>query len=192
RTARLREMVDELQHVSYSITHDMRAPLRAMSAFAGILLERSSNGGETSEEVRDYSRRILVAASRLDKLIQDALHYTKTVLQELPLEPVDLSRLVRGLVETYPNLQPENADIRIENELPVVLGNEALLTQCFSNLLGNAVKFVGPGTRPQIRLWAQTSDQVGRIWIQDNGIGIPKESQQRLFGMFQKLDSQYE
>src|SRR5262249_51396798 len=140
----------------------------------------------------DYSRRILVAASRLDKLIQDALHYTKVVLQQMPMEPVDLSPLVRDLIATYPNLQPDRADIIIEGTLPVVMGNEALLTQCFSNLLGNAVKFVAPGTRPLVRVRAELRSDTARIWVEDNGIGIPKHAQDRLFQMFQRLTNEYE
>lgn len=191
RTAKLRDMVNELQHVSYAISHDMRAPLRAMSAFASILLEKmSSDGG--SAEMRDYSRRIVVSAGRLDKLIQDALHYTKATLQEMTLEPVNLEKLVRGLLETYPNFQPDKTDIRVEGKLPVVLGNEALLTQCFSNLMGNAVKFVAPGIRPEVRLSAETNDGMTRIWVKDNGIGVSKHAQARLFQMFQRLTNDYE
>jgi signal transduction histidine kinase len=191
RTARLREMVNELQHVSYAITHDMRAPLRAMSAFASLLSEQTS-AGATGPETHEYCRRIVAASARLDKLIQDALHYTKTVLQEMPLSPVDLSKLVRSLIETYPDLQPEKADIHIAGELPVVLGNESLLTQCFSNLLGNAVKFVAPGVRAEVRVEAETSGDTATIRIHDNGIGIPQHAQRRLFGMFQRLTGDYE
>jgi PAS domain S-box-containing protein len=189
RTTRLRETVNELQTFSYSIAHDMRAPLRAMGTFAQLLLDESSGH---SPAAQDYGRRIVIAAQRLDNLINDALNYTKAVLQEFPLKPVNLSELVRGLIDTYPNLQSDKADIHIEGELPAVLGNEALLTQCFSNLLGNAVKFVAPGVRPQVRVWSEANDGVCRIWIRDNGIGIPEQAQPRLFGMFQKLDSEYE
>ncbi len=189
RTAKLREMVEELQHVSYSITHDMRAPLRAMTAFTQMLVE---SAGNLPAESQDYCRRILTGAGRLDRLIQDALSYSRAVLQDLPLEPVDLSKLVRGLLETYPNFHPEKADLTIDGELPVLLGNEALLTQCFSNLLGNAVKFVAPGTRSRVRIWSETGPTSAKIWIQDNGIGIPAHAQKRLFGMFQKLDNEYE
>jgi PAS domain S-box-containing protein len=133
RTARLRETVHELQTLSYSIAHDMRGPLRAMGAFAEILLEDSS---ALPPEAQDYCARIFKGAARLDRLIQDALNYTKTVLQELPLEPVNLVSLLRGLVDTYPNLHPEHAQIQIASDLPTVLGNEALLVQCFANLLG--------------------------------------------------------
>jgi PAS domain S-box-containing protein len=190
RTQKLQEMVEELQHVSYAITHDMRAPLRAMSAFAGLVAERIASTQD--KETREYCRRIQLAASRLDTLIQDALHYTKAVLREMPPEPVDLSKLVPGLVETYPNLQSDKADIRIEGQLPVVLGNDALLTQCFSNLLGNAVKFVAPGIRPCIRIHAEIDGGTTRIWIQDNGIGIPRHSHDRLFKMFERLTNDYE
>jgi signal transduction histidine kinase len=189
RTAKLREMISELQHVSYAIAHDMRAPLRAMSAFAEMLLDESSSASAQSQ---DYCRRIVTGGRRLDTLIQDALNYNKAVLADLPLEPVDLSRLLRGLIDTYPNLHPKKAEIRIEGILPSVLGNESLLTQCFSNLLGNAVKFVAPGIRPQVRIWAETTADVGRIWVQDNGVGIPEHAQKRLFQMFQKLDNEYE
>lgn len=190
RTAKLQEMIDELEHVSYAITHDMRAPLRAMSGFAALLLSELSP--EMAPDVVDYSTRILNAANRLDKLIQDSLQYTKTVLRQSPLEPVDLSNLIHDLLTTYPNLHSDKADICVANQLPVVIGNEALLTQCFSNLLGNAVKFVPAGTRPQIRIRSEKHDEIVRIWIEDNGIGIPAHAHDRLFKMFQRVTSDYE
>lgn len=191
RTAKLREMISELQHISYSITHDMRAPLRAMAAFAQMLLEDISLS-DASPQSKEYCRRILVAAGRMDTLIRDALSFTRAVLHDLPLQPINLSILLRGMIDTYPNLQPSSVDIQIQGALPVIVGNESLLTQCFSNLLDNAVKFVAPGVRPQVRIWAQPNGTTARIWIEDNGIGIPKHAHPRLFGMFQKLDNQYE
>jgi len=192
RTAKLQEMIAELQHVSYAITHEMRAPLRAMSTFAGIILDELSSVETTSVELKDACRRIIASATRLDQLIQDALNYTKAVLQELPLHPVDLGRLLPSLIESYPNLQRDKADIYIEDALPTVLGEESLLTQCFSNLLGNAVKFVPAGTRPKIEITVHRSEQMARIDIKDNGIGIPAEAQHRLFGMFERLTTGYE
>ncbi|HTI72013.1 MAG TPA: PAS domain S-box protein [Candidatus Limnocylindria bacterium] len=191
RTTRLTEMVTELQQLSYAITHDMRAPLRAMSMFAQLLIEKSLNGNRPKDEL-NYCRRILTGANRLDLLIRDALNYSQAVLRELPLEPIDLSGLLHGLIETYPNLNPDVADITIEGRVPWVFGNESLLTECFSNLLGNAVKFVAPGVRPKVRVWGEVSEEWARIWIQDNGIGIDPRAHPRLFGMFQKLESGYE
>jgi PAS domain S-box-containing protein len=190
RTARLQESVNELQSFSYSIAHDMRAPLRAMGTFAQLLKSEIATG-TISTDSTTYCERIVIAAERLDNLINDALNYTKASLQDFPLQPVDLAKLVRGLVDTYPNLHRENVDVTAEN-LPTVLGNESLLTQCFSNLLGNAVKFVAPGVSPKVRVWAELNKTFSRIWVEDNGIGIPEHSQPRLFAMFQKLDNQYE
>ena len=192
RTAKLREMIAELQHVSYAITHDMRAPLRAMSTFAGLIQEGLSAAPNPSPELLDSCRRIIVSATRLDQLIKDALNYTKAVLQELPLHPVDLAKLIPSLIESYPNLQSDKAEILIEDPLPVVLGEESLLTQCFSNLLGNAVKFVAPGVRPRVRVRVESSGSTVTISVEDNGIGIPRDSRRRLFGMFERLTSGYE
>jgi PAS domain S-box-containing protein len=189
RTAKLKETVNDLQSFSYSIAHDMRAPLRAMGTFAQLLVNEMPAGAR--QEVKTYCDRIIIGAARLDNLVNDALNYTKAALEESPLAPVDVSKLLRGLLETYPNLYAEKANIRVEENLPMVLGNESLLTQCFSNLLGNAVKFVAPGVRPKVRVWPEAGDGFARIWIEDNGIGIPKHAQSRLFGMFQKLDNQY-
>jgi len=190
RTIKLREMVAELQQVSYAISHDMRAPLRAMSGFATLLQEESRQWNNPA--TTDYSNRIVQAAARLDRLIQDSLHYTKAVLQEIPMGPVDLDELVRGLIDSYPNIQPDKADISIEGRLPCVLGNESLLTQCFSNVLGNAVKFVAPGVRPRVRVWAETSGKMTTIRLEDNGIGIPAIAQARLFKMFERVNDNYE
>ena len=191
RTAKLREIVAELHHVSYALIHDMRAPLRAMAGFADMLTRLEENYDPV--EAREHARRIAVAAARLDHLITDALNYTKVLHQQLPIQPVDLSRLLRGLIESYPNLHPDTAEIRLEEPLPVVLGSESLLTQCFSNLLGNAVKFVAPGARPHIRVHAEpVKDQSVRIWVEDNGVGIPDGVRDRLFGMFQRFNTDYE
>lgn len=190
RTASLQDMVNELEHVSYAITHDIRAPLRAMTTFAQLLLQNAAEHG-LSPAAQNYSHRIMTGASRLDTLIREALNYTKAVLQQLPMGPVDLDPLIRGLLDTYPNLHSDKADIQIMGRLPVVQGNESLLT-CFSNLLGNVVKFVAPGQRPKVQIWAEQASKSVRVWVRDHGIGIPQHAQSRLFGTFQKLDNQYE
>ncbi len=201
RTAKLQETVAELEHFSYTITHDMRAPLRAMQGFAGIIEEEYA--ADQPSASLEYLKRIKTAANRLDQLITDSLNYSRTIRQEIPTEPVDLSELVPDLVDTYPNLLPDKADIKIEGKLPTVIGNEAALTQCFSNLLGNAVKFSKPGAKARIRVRADPPKSQGqpetarngtfaRIWIEDEGIGVPKDSLERIFGMFQRAARGYE
>lgn len=90
------------------------------------------------------------------------------------------------MLDTYPEFQNSSADIRIAGVIPGVLGNKAGLTQCFSNLLGNAVKFAKPGQPPVVRMRADTRGDKVRIWIEDNGIGIPPNFQSRVFDMFSR------
>jgi PAS domain S-box-containing protein len=153
RTGKLQELVGELEHFSYTITHDMRAPLRAMRGFAEVVNEMAA--GSADQKQKEFLARIITAAERMDALIADALSYSKAVRQELPLSPVDVGKLVRGMLDTYPEFQKERAEITVERNIPGVMGNEAGLTQCFSNLLGNAVKFVGPGKKAIVRVWGE-------------------------------------
>lgn len=204
RTAKLRQTIEELEGFSYSIVHDMRAPLRAMQNFAALAQESCAGCGRT--DGLDYFRRIRTASNRMDLLITDALNYTKVVRQELAMTSVDVGRLLRGIVETYLNLQPPAVEIQVEFEALLVLGNESVLTQVFSNLLGNAVKFVAPAVKPCVRVWAETRagcpggpgfdsvrneesdrEQFVRIWVEDNGIGIPKGAHSKIFGMFRRM-----
>lgn len=190
RTARLRDSVAELEHFSYTITHDMRAPLRAMQAFGQILHEDYAACLDAAG--RDYLRRIIGAAERMDQLITDSLNYAKAVQVELALEPVDTHALIQGIVDSYPQFQPPRTEIEIPPGLPLVLANPAGLTQCVSNLLGNAVKFVAPGKTPRVRVWAERRGAHVRLCFQDNGIGVPPEHRERIFEMFQRLGKDYE
>jgi PAS domain S-box-containing protein len=190
RTSQLRDMVGELESFSYSIVHDMRAPLRAMQSFARILDEECSS--QLSPDGKDYIRRIVTAAERLDRLIQDVLSYSRASRADLRLTPVDVGRLVRNILESYPNLQSPNVEVRLEGDLPVVLGNEAALTQCISNLLTNAAKFVAPGVQPRIRVWAESDGNRARVFFQDNGIGIENAAQEKIFAIFQRASRGYE
>jgi signal transduction histidine kinase len=198
RTEKLQELVGELEHFSYTITHDMRAPLRAMQGFAEMISETCA--GCPDSQAREFLRRIKTSAERMDGLITDALSYSRAVRQELPLEEVDTGALLRGMLDSYPELQATRARISIEGTLPVVLGNEAGMTQCFSNLLGNAVKFVKPGQIPEIRVWSDAlaagshphaKGESVRIWVEDKGIGISKEMLPRVFDMFSQGTRKY-
>jgi signal transduction histidine kinase len=194
RTAKLREALAELEHMSYSMVHDMRAPLRAMDSFAGIMQAECADCQRPPG--RNYLERIRESSSRLDALITDALNYNEVVRENLPTTSVELGRLLRGMLQSYPNLHPRAADITLEFTELFVLGNESLLTQCFGNLLGNAVKFVAPGVRPRVRIWAEPSTINPQpstiIYVEDNGIGIPKEAQEKIFRMFQRMHRESE
>lgn len=191
RTARLKEALGELESFSFSISHDMRAPLRSMQGFAAILMEDCAD--ELSPEARACLERINASAERMDRLIQDVLTFSRVARADFILEPVDLARLLTGIIESYPHLQPPKADISIEGKLPIVLGNTAGLTQCLSNLLGNAVKFVAPETHPRLRVWSEPAGPSAiRLYIEDNGIGIPPESHDKIFEIFHRLSKKYD
>jgi PAS domain S-box-containing protein len=186
RTLSLQQTVTELEAFSYTISHDLRSPLRAMQGFSQAILE--DYGDKMDDHGRDYLHRIKNAAERLDRLIQDLLAYTRLSRQETPLVPLDLDRCVRDIIEHYPNLREPVAHIEVVGVLPKVWGREASLTQVISNLLGNAAKFVLEGTVPQIKIWSEDLDPRVRLWIQDNGIGIAPRDFERIFQMFVQIN----
>jgi two-component system, chemotaxis family, CheB/CheR fusion protein len=190
RTAKLQDTIGELEHFSYTITHDMRAPLRAMQGFSGMLL--SESGNRLTPASADYLRRVMNAIQRMDDLITDSLQYAKIIREHIPLTSVDPAPVLRGILESYPSLQPPRTKIQIVEPLPPVIANPAGLGQCFSNLMTNAIKFIKPDKVPLVRIWAETRGDLVRFWFKDNGIGIPPEYQVRIFGMFQQLDKSYE
>jgi signal transduction histidine kinase len=110
------------------------------------------------------------------------------VRTDLTLEKVDVARLLQGIMETYPGLSPQDAEIELKEPFPIVLGNEAMLMQVFSNLLGNAVKFVSAGVKPKIKLWAETNGPLVRLFVKDNGIGIEPDQQGKIFDIFQQVE----
>jgi PAS domain S-box-containing protein len=193
RTAQLREAVGELEGFSYSVAHDMRAPLRAMQGFAQCLLDEY--GSKVDERGVDYLERIMRSSVRLDRLIQDVLSFTRILRAKPQMAPVDLDRLVRDVVEAFPASQPIPPEIQIQGTLPQVVGNEALLAQCVSNLLSNGAKFVSPGTTPHLEISAEAGNNGSvRVWFKDNGIGIAPEDHDRIFRLFERIhrDTAYE
>lgn len=185
RTAQLREMVGELEVFSYSIAHDMRAPLRAMQGLSKAVLEDCAE--LLPDEGREYLERIASSANRLDRQILDVLSYSYLVRGQLSLDNLEVGALVREILSTYPHLHSTRAAFEISSNLPVVQANRGALTQVISNLLSNAVKFVGPGVIPHVKIWADLKNGFARVHIKDNGIGIAPKSQQKIFGIFQRL-----
>ncbi len=212
RTARLQESMQDLEDFTSSISHDLRAPLRAMSGYCQILQEECAGCGRPPS--LDYIRSIRSAADRMDKLILGVLQYSRQTRSELPLTPVNMQQLLRGIIQSDARFHSPQAEVRIQEPLPAVFGNEAALTQCFTNLLSNAVKFVAPGTVPQVRIWAEPAAPEpppalslrnssradgnspplpkARLWFADNGIGIPREAHERIFKLFYRLNPSYE
>ncbi len=187
RTHELRETIAEIESFSYSISHDMRGPLRAMQGYASVLEEELK--GKIGDEEWSYLGRIVAAATHLNRLVQDILSYSQVSRTKLQLSAIDLQPLLLELIQQNPNLQPPLAQVRIEGPLPIVFGHETALTQICSNLLNNAVKFVYPGTTSFVRVSAETHNGHARIWIADNGIGIEPKNHERIFQMFERVNS---
>ena len=165
----------------------MRAPLRAMQTSSQLLMDEYAS--KLDEQGTDYLHQIMRSAVRLDQLIRSVLSYTKIFHTKLPMDRVDLDRLVRDIVETFPS-GPVKPEIRIAGTLPWVVGSRALLAQCVSNLLSNAAKFVSPGTTPRVEISAEAmGDASVRVCFKDNGIGVAPEDHARIFRLFERIHS---
>jgi PAS domain S-box-containing protein len=185
RTAKLRESIEELETFSYSLSHDMRAPLRAITSFSEILEMRF--GEQLGREGKDLLDRVISSAGRLDRLIRDVLAYSRITLAPIGRTRLDAEKLIRQIIEEHPSFQAPNAQIEIQTPLLPFVGHEASLTQCVYNLFSNAIKFVPNGTKPHIRIWTEPLGNYVRLWVEDNGIGIPAEAKDRMFLMFQRF-----
>ncbi len=185
RTLELRESVAELESFCYSLSHDMRAPLRAIYSFNQIVL--ADCGGALNPECRECLEKSIRSAARLDRLIQEVLAYTRLSKQDIQVQSVDVDTLIQEIIDERPEFQASKADIKVESPLLPVMGHVASLTQCITNLLDNAVKFVTSGGRPRVRVFTELRENDVRLWIEDKGIGIGHEGQRRLFQMFQRI-----
>jgi PAS domain S-box-containing protein len=184
RTASLREAVAQMEEFSYTVSHDLRAPLRGMQVYSQALLEDYGSG--LDPEARHCLARIAENATRLDKMVTDVLTFSRVSRAEVQMHTIALDRLVRDVIQQYPAMQAPRAVIDVA-ELHSVHGHEPSLTQIVSNLLNNAVKFVAPGNTPQIQVWTEVIGSNVRLFVRDNGIGIKPEYQGRLFRMFERV-----
>lgn len=186
RTAELKERNDELETFTFSVSHDLRAPLRAIQGFSTILLDDFS--ATLPPTAREYLGRIQKATEYLDTLIADLLEYSRLGQKTLSPEPVALDRVVRHVLETFAqDMEQSGASVDVEEPLPEVLGHRATLQQVVQNLVGNALKYVEPGTSPEIRIRAEVHDGRVRLYVQDRGIGIPAEELDTIFKIFTRL-----
>jgi signal transduction histidine kinase len=185
RTVKLEETIGELEAFSYSVSHDMRAPLRAMEGYAKALL--TDYHGRLDGEAMHWLDRIARSAHRLDSLIKDVLTYSRVAKEQIQLSPTDLERLIEDILSTNPEFQEPQARIVVQKPLERVLGHEAYLIQCITNLLSNAVKFVQEGVAPVILIRSERLDGKVRVWFEDNGIGIAAAHHERIFQIFGRV-----
>jgi len=187
RTAKLREALREIDTFSYSVAHDLRGPLRAMTGFSEALLQ--DHAQKLDAEGQDFVLRIADAGRRMDALIMDILAYSRLSREEVPLKPASLDAVVKPVLDRMaPEIAQRRATVTVQSPLPRIVGHAAMLDQVVTNLLSNAVKFSRPGVDPVVVVRAETRGAAVRLWIEDNGIGISPEYQDRVFGLFQRLN----
>lgn len=190
RTADLQQRNAELEAFSYSLSHDLRAPIRSIVSFTQLALEEF--GRKVGSPATEYLQKAVASAQRLDHLVLDVLAFSKATRNKVSSETIDLDTLVHGILEERPEWAPPHAEVLVERPLLPILGDRASMTQCLTNLLDNGVKFVRPGVTPQLRIWTQRVGSRVRVCVADNGIGIPDSSQNRVFELFQRAHNGYE
>jgi light-regulated signal transduction histidine kinase (bacteriophytochrome) len=185
RTAQLAAAYKELEAFSYSVSHDLRVPLRAIDGFSTILLE------EHEARLDDEGKRLLHvvrdAAVRMGRLIDDILAFSRTGRAEMSLAPVDMAGLVQEVVEELrPGLTGRTIDFRID-PLPGACGDRALLRQVWANLIGNAVKFTRDRAPAVVEVGGRAEGGRAQYHVRDNGAGFDPRYSDKLFGVFQRL-----
>jgi len=187
-SGRLAALTEQMESFSHTVSHDLRAPLRAIRGFAQALSEDYGTALDTAG--REYLHRMEQGAERMDRLIQDLLQYSRLARGAITLAPVDSETVLEQvLLQLEPEMRTSRAVINIQRPLPPVIAHGPSLQQVISALVANAIKFVAPGLKPQIRIWATTGGQRVRLWVGDNGIGIAPAHHERIFGVFERLHS---
>lgn len=188
RTAKLQELNGELEAFSYSVSHDLRAPLRSLEAYARILCDDFKD--TLPGEARHYAERIAKNAEKMDRLTRDVLTLSRLTRSDLNLDALDLDVVVGDVIDQYPDLTAAHRQIEMRRPLGRVLGHGPLLAQCFSNLLHNALKFVPSETAPHVSVSSEIGERRVRVFVQDNGVGIDPAHHRRIFGIFERASSE--
>ena len=175
----------ELEAFNYSIAHDLRAPLRSMGGFGKALLE-DENG--LSPEGIEFATRIVRSTKYMDTLLQDLLAYSRLSRSEMPPEPVSVDKVVKETLALFEDaILDRRAHVTVSSPLGTVQAHLPTVRQIMGNLLDNALKFCPPDHSPVVRIYSANRPGILRLWVEDNGIGIPPEHHERIFGLFRQL-----
>ncbi len=190
RTAQLMAVNKELEAFSYSVSHDLRAPLRALDGFSHALLE--DYGDLLPDEGRYFLNRIRLGTQRMGQLIDDLLNLSRLTRDEMHLETVDLSRIARSLIKDLRESEPErDVEVVIAPDM-MAQGDARLFRAALYNLFANAWKFTGKQAAARIEFGVTESDGLPVFFVRDNGVGFDMAYADKLFGAFQRLHTQAE
>ena len=191
RTAELEEANRELEAFAYSVSHDLRAPLRAVAGFSDILARRHAGG--LDDDGRHFLDNIIAASKHMGELIDDLLAYSRLGRGALRRVPVPLEPVVDRLCRTFENqLTEPGARLDVARPLATPVGDQTLVEQVLLNFVSNALTYRRDGVPPQIRVDATQRDGTVVLSVADNGIGIPTEYQERIFDVFARLHTEEE
>jgi light-regulated signal transduction histidine kinase (bacteriophytochrome) len=189
KSAELEVSNKELEAFSYSVSHDLRAPLRHMTGFVELLGKKEADG--LDEKSRHYLKVVSDSAQKMGQLIDDLLSFSRMGRTELMKRKVDLKHLSQEVIQEIARDLPAGRTIQWQiGDLPVVTGDQAMLRLALVNLIANAVKYSKFTEAPHIELAALADDpDWTTIYIKDNGIGFNMKYVDKLFGLFQRLHS---
>ncbi|HEX8964291.1 MAG TPA: ATP-binding protein, partial [Rhodocyclaceae bacterium] len=183
RTAQLEAANKELEAFSYSVSHDLRAPLRAIDGYSHILLEDYE--GKLDDEGKRLLKSVRDSTGRMGQLIDDILEFSRTGRTQMAACAVDVAALAR---EVFEELAPPGGKARCEiGALPRAMGDRAMLRQVLVNLIANALKFSRSREAPLIEVGGDGEGREARYWVKDNGVGFDPAHADKLFGVFQRL-----
>lgn len=192
RTRELDLRIRELEGFSSIAAHDLRAPLRVIHRYAEVVL--ADYRGRTLDQAgQDFLGRIVDAARKMDALIEHLLSFSRLTDQRLKLRAVELGAIVEQVLEALAlDLLDPRPRVEVEHPLPGVLVDPAVLSQALTNILSNALKFIPQGIEPRVRIRAHRRGRGVRLEIEDNGVGIAPQNQERIFLPFERVHSQDE
>jgi signal transduction histidine kinase len=183
---KLKEANAELESFSYTVSHDLRAPLRGLQGFTAALQE--DYAAQLPPEAQQYCERIAGAAQRMERLVEDLIDYSRLSRADVQINPVSLQAVIDETLQTCSEeIAKSKALIGRRGEFPSVMAHRPVLIQVLTNLVANALKFVAPGVTPTVSIAAEVRDDRVRVWIEDNGIGVPAEYCARVFNTFERL-----
>jgi signal transduction histidine kinase len=188
RTSELETANKELESFSYSVSHDLRAPIRAINGFAAILVK--SHAAELDKEGRDFLNTIIREAGRMGQLIDDLLAFARLGKKEVQKTRVDMTTLARETMEEELKHTPTLNTVNfILHPMPPALCDGTLVRQVYINLLANSIKFSNTRSEPRIEIGYRNDGNRIVYFVKDNGVGFDMKYYNKLFGVFQRLHS---
>lgn len=175
----------ELEELFYLMSHNMKSPIVSIQGFTNLLLENPEE--LPAEDLVHYLERIKKNAGRLNRMVQDLLEFSKLSKKKQKFEEVSLNDIFNNIyTELYFKIKKRNIKMVLEQELPVIVADQDGMQTVFSNLVSNAIQYIGETSEPEISIGWKDKGRFYVFWVKDNGMGIPAKFHQRIFNPFER------